>query len=724
MFPPTNQGAPQPGAPMPPTAPQTGQDPTQSGMELVDEGQIIAEVNTFVESKFQDRRPYEMQWYLNGLGVRTGGDAKMNPVYQRLEQLTKEPAHRKRYRINRIRVKFLAKVAKYTNSRPRPVVLPASTDRDDVLDARFTEYFLKYLHESLDLEAKYEETVNWAEITGKAFWALRWDASAIGRIRDPRTQKPVEAVMGDVAVDVTDAFQILVDDPGVQTLGRQRKMARVRVELLADVETRYQLQPGVLEGDTSGDDLFQFQKQIADIGAQYATGGSMFVQRARSGRVSTTNGKKNDFVLVKEFFEAPSGKYPKGRMAVVAGGKLLKYNEQLPYGFWTFKSNPFPFVEFAAGINPGQFWPTTMVEQLLSLQEQYSTFRSKLIEQLSLAMHPKLLVPRNAKIAESAYNSEPNEKIYYTALPGMPEPRWQQPPSVSMDAWRLFDTLRTEMDEVSNIYPSSLGGQGGAESGFQTNLLQDAADAVFGPDTRRMERAWVEALKKIRRIAAIGYDVERLISIGSKGLLPAVFEFSNANIDEAAEIKVQIGSALPDQKAARLKAVLELKASGMFDNGQNDPRVNRALLELADLDGLQSEVDPQYTDAENARLENQLAERGGKLPPPAPWDDNPVHVNYHEETLKSPQFQTWPPPAKMELIRHYVFHLQEADVVKAFKTAKLFAQQDPVLAQLLPQLFQQVQSLAQGGAPAPGGPPQGHPAAPPSGGGQQPPPAA
>jgi hypothetical protein len=411
-------------------------------MELVDTAEAVETVNRFVEAKFSDRRPYEMQWYLNGLGVRTGADAKMHPVLQRLEQLSNEPKHRKRYRINRIRVKFLAKVAKYTNTRPKPTVIPASNDREDVLDARFTQYFLRYLYDTLDLEAKYEEVVSWAEITGKAFWATRWDPTLVARIRDPRTGQPVEAQVGDVAVDVTTAFEILVDDPGVQTLGRQRKIARVRVELVADVEARHQMQPGTLEGDTSGDDLFQFQRQIADIGAQYATGSSVFVHR---GGRNARNADRKDYILVKEYFEAPNAKYPKGRYIVVAGQRAIKYQEQLPYGFWTFKSNPYPFIEFAAAVNPGQFWPTTMVEQLLSLQEQYSTFRSKLIEQLSLSMHPKLLVPRNAKVAENANNSEPGEKIYYTQLPGMQPPQWQSAPNVSTDTWRLFDTLRMEM---------------------------------------------------------------------------------------------------------------------------------------------------------------------------------------------------------------------------------------------------------------------------------------
>lgn len=676
-------------------------------LELVNSAEAVQIVNNFVEFKFQDRRPYEMQWYLNGLGVRTGADAKMHPVLQRLEQLSNEPKHRKRYRINRIRVKFLAKVAKYTNNRPKATVIPASNDREDVLDARFTQYFLRYLYEILDLEAKYEEVVSWAEVTGKAFWATRWDPSAMGRVKDPRNGRAVEAKIGDVAVDITTAFEILVDDPGVQTLGRQRRIARVRVEPVDDVVARHELPPGSLEGDTSGDDLFQFQKQIADIGAQYASGGSIFVHRgARHGR----DDKKNkDHILVKEYFEAPSGKYAKGRYIVVAGNKLLRYYEELPYGFWTFKQNPYPFVEFAAAVNPGQFWPTTMVEQLLSLQEQYSTFRSKLIEQLSLSMHPKLLVPRNAKVAENANNSEPGEKIYYTALPGMPIPQWQQAPVVSTDAWRLFDTLRMEMDEVSNIYPSMLGGAADAESGFQTNLLQSAADAVFGPDKRRMERALAEALKKIRRIASIGYDVQRMISIGSRGMLPAVFEFSQANIDEAAEIRVQIGSALPDDKPQRLQAVMELKASGLFDNGTGipNPRVNSGLLELADLDGIEQDVDPFYTDRENARLENLNVERGQKLPPPQPWDAHPTHVEYHEETLKSPQFQTWKAEQKVELIRHYVFHLMEFDAPKALKVAQIYQQNDPVLQQLFPQLLLQVQQLAAMPVAQDGASPQG-----------------
>ncbi len=678
-------------------------------MEMVNQAEIVSEVNRFVEEKFSDRRPYEMQWYLNGLGVRSGADAKVHPVLSRLEQLSNEPVHRKRYRINRIRVKYLAKVAKYTNARPRPTVIPASTDREDVLDARFSEYFLKYIYEKLELEAKYEEVTAWAEITGKAFWAFRWDPSILVRIRDPRTKRPVEVMAGDVAVDVTTAFEMLVDDPGIQVLGRQKKISRVRVELVEDVEARHQLPTGSVEPDTSGDELFQFQRQIADMGAQMATGSSIFVNRGRNSTKNEGGGgkSKKEFVLVKEMFWAPSGKYPKGRYAVVAGQKLLKYHEQLPYGFWTFQSNPFPFEEFAVGINPGQFWPTTMVEQLLSLQEQYNTYRSKLIEQLSLSMHPKILVPRHAKVAENANNSEPGEKIYYTNIPGLSEPRWQSAPNVSTDAWRLFDTLRSEMDEVSNLYPSSLGAGVDAESGFQTNLLQEAADAVFGPDRRRMERALTASLKKIRRIAAIGYDVERLISVGSRTSLPAVFEFSNANIDEAAEIRVQIGSALPDGKAQRLQAILELKASGLMDNGTNNPRTNRGLLELADLDGIQQDIDPDYADAENARLENLNAERGIQLEPPAPWDNHGVHVEYHEETLKSPQFKLWDPQAKLQLVRHYIIHLIDFDPIKGLKVAQMFAAMgtEDLMQHLIP-IVQQIAMQPVG----PEGAPQGAPA--------------
>src|SRR5690606_18496748 len=135
----------------------------------------------------------------------------------------------------------MAKLAKYTNSRPRPIVIPASEDREDIINAQLTELALNYIWRKISLEAAYEEVTAQAEITGKAFWGFRWDPTKRAKVRNPETGKAVEVTVGDVVVDVIPAFSMLVDDLGISTLGKQPRIMVVQLEPVADVEARHQL---------------------------------------------------------------------------------------------------------------------------------------------------------------------------------------------------------------------------------------------------------------------------------------------------------------------------------------------------------------------------------------------------------------------------------------------------------------------------------------------------
>lgn len=667
----------------------------------IDKEALLSEINTFFSQKSEDRRPYELDWFLNAAAVRMASDARFHPISNQLEPiLGRVPSHRRYIRINRTRVKWMAKLAKYVVNRPRPIVIAASEDREDILDAQLTEVALKYIWRKIDLEAKYERVAANAEITGKSFWAFRWNPDAKARIKDPNSGKAVEVTVGDVEVDVVSAFEMLVDDSGKETLGEQPRIMRVRLELVSDVEKRYGLEKGTIPGDAASSDLFQFQNQIAGLGAKYNAGSPLVGES--SGTNVAGKDKKKDYVIVKEFFKKPNLDFPDGLYAVVAGGRILVARKRLPYDFTQFPANPYPFEEFAAGLSPGQFWPTTMVEQLRPVQENYNTFRSKMVEHLLLNMHGKLMYPRRSGIPDNAWNSEPGEKIPFNWIPGMPVPFVVHPPQLAPESWRLLDMNIREFDEVSNISASSLGLGTDAESGYQSVVLQEANDSVFGPDKNRMQRALAASLGKIRKLMALGYTEERLVTATSRSYAGTVFTFSQSNIDESAEIVVQIGSALPDGKAARLEMVQNLRGSGLFGDAEN-PRVRRALLELVDLGGIEHDVDPDYQHANRARLENLNAGRGMKLKPPLPWHSDSVHVEYHEEQMNSTEFDTWPVEAQVELIIHYLLHLRRLDPMKGFEVAQTFATVDPRIGELVP-IFQEIIMVAQQqAAPAPSG---------------------
>jgi hypothetical protein len=550
---------------------------SRSAQKVSDPSTATSLVNTYYEQWRSDRRPYEIQWFLNAAYIRNQQRTKWNPLLNKLET-RKTPTHRSNNSINRILPKVRARLAKFVKNRPYPQVIPANTDRTSVMDAKATEKVIDYQWRRLGLETKYEDALLWAMTTGKSFWWFRWDKNAVGRVQEPESQfggqgQVHEIPVGDVSIEVGTAFELLVADPGISRIANQPMIMRIKARGVGEVESLHGLTPGTLKGDTSVSDLFQYQKQIADIGARNVTGVSISDRSDAGGE-----NEAYTHIIVKELFCRPTAQYPKGRYVVVAGSTLLKDEQELPYDFGASASNPYPVVEFIDTLTAGQFWPTTMVEQLIGIQREYNDIRNKINEQLKLQMHPKFLVPKQANIAPGAYNSEAGEKIEYYFIPGMPTPGFLQAPRVADDAWRLVELIKVEFDDLTAIYPASVGAAGdNGESGFQTNLLQEASDSVHAPDIRRNELSIEEAAFKIRRFMAMGYDIPRLISIVGRNHQPEVFEFSQDNIDEHAHIVVQAGSALPTLKAARAKMIMEMHSAMLFGD-PNDPATKRRVL--------------------------------------------------------------------------------------------------------------------------------------------------
>lgn len=658
---------------------------------------VVAEVDGYYAQWRQDRRPHEVQWFTNAAFIDGKHYMKWNPILNRLEN-RKAPAHRSRNAINRIAPKVRARLAKFVKQRPYPQVIPANTDRQSVLDAKATEKAIDYLWRKLGLETKYEDAVLWAMTTGKAFWWFRWDTNVNARVQMPGPEygfnnEVVEAPLGEVSVEVGTAFELLVQDQGVPRIADQPRIMRVKARPARETELRFGLNPGAITPDTTTSDLFQYQRQIAQVGAQ---GLGSLQSNDKDGQGNYTH------VIVKELFERPNAEFPKGRYVVVAGGQVLRDDDALPVDF-TNSANPYPVVEFMDQLSPGRFWPTTMAEQLIGIQKEYNDLRNKINEQLKLTMHPKLLVPKQAQLSPNAYNSEAGEKIEFHFIPGMPLPQHLAAANVSADAWRAIETIKVEFDDLSSIYPASVGGVGDTgESGFQTNLLQEAADSIHAPDIRRCELAVEEAAFKMRRIMSIGYDVPRLLSIVGKNHKPDVFEFSTDNIDEHAHVIVQAGSALPTLKAARGKMIMEMFSEGLFGDPA-DPGTKRRVLGMLEVGGVEDATDMVKRDEDQARLENLDVSKNVAIDTPMPWENHQIHYEFHTDVLKSPEIKQWTPEQRDELLRHTILHAKFINPQSALMWAQMFGYQD-LVQQIMPMIGPTQAPQESAGGPQPSQP--------------------
>jgi hypothetical protein len=220
---------------------------------------VINETNEKFDRWRADRKPHEQQWFINAAFLRGHQYVEWNAVEQRL-RINPVPSHRQRMQINRVLPKFRARLAKFLKQRPTPIVVPASTERDDRLNARATQKVLDYQWRRGKLEGKYRDALLWSSTTGKGFWWFYWDPLKTARVKDPMTGQAVEAQLGDVCIEVGSPFELLVSDPGEAHLSDQPEIMRVKLRPIEDVKQRYPQSAPYLRGRDQLPGIFPLRK--------------------------------------------------------------------------------------------------------------------------------------------------------------------------------------------------------------------------------------------------------------------------------------------------------------------------------------------------------------------------------------------------------------------------------------------------------------------------------
>lgn len=631
--------------------------------KVVDKVKLAGEVNRKYDDWRQPRKQHELTWFVNA-AYRHGKHTTeaLNTRTNQIRDIARLD-RRKKNIANKLWAKGRARFAKFVKSRPKPIVVPFGNERQDRLDARATERALDYNFERIDQEEKYTDVILWAADTGKAYWAIHWDPDKMVTIQQNNqlTGKSdrVDAPEGDIDVEVFSAFEMLVPDLRRSRLKDQPECMRVRVQHVKEVKAQFPDEADNIKADTHLGSPFEFERQIAHLSGMEAG--------ALASVASELKGP-TEGVLVKEHYTKPNSEFKKGRMVVVVNSIAVKIQEELPHGFFDME-NPYPFTEFADMPQVGQFYITTFIQHLIPLQRGYNMVRDKMEANLKANANPKWMVPRQARVPKGAFTNETGELVEYNYIPGMPEPRSVTPGPVVADAWRFITLIREEFDDISQIFPSVEGQTGGAKSGFQTNLLQEASDSIHAPDARGFELAIRDASYKFRRLMKEGYSVPRLISFSGRSSIPEVFEFSSKNIDEHAAIKIQIGSGLSTFKAARVQQLLEFHEKGLLGN-PDDPEVKRRVLSLVDLGGVEEFREKAARDEDMARMENIDILANKEIPIPQFYEDHMVHYSVHTDELKSPANRTLDEPTRRKLVGHVLLHMKWINPEGAFNLAK------------------------------------------------------
>ena len=637
------------------------------------------------------RRVHEPEWFVCTALYRGNHNVDWDRRTNQIRVQGVAP-HRSAVKINRFQAKTRARIAKFVKNRPKPIVVPATTEHGDYMNAKATQKVLDYVWRKGRLEQKFKDSMTMMALQSMAIWWFYWDPAKTAKVQviDPETgmKSYQDQKVGDICVEVGSPFELLVSDPGINELGRQPEIMRIRMQKVVDMQSRYPEFAEDITESGEADNFFNYEKQIAGLNQH---------------TYSTELGKKKTGeCLVTEHFIRPSSERPNGEYRVLCGPVCVKKIDELPYGFADM-DNPYPAEVFTDVKMPGQFWGTTLAAQLIDLQKELNLLRRKLQENIKIICHPKILVAKQHQIGKNQWTSEAGEIVEYVAIPSLPPPTPWYPPNIASDVWKCIELNTKEFDDITQVFPAAEGKAGGATSGFQTNLLQEATDSVHAPDIRQSELTIEAICYKIRRMVKSGYEIPRLISAIGRNYEPDIFEFVGDNVDEAADIVVEVGSGLPTMKAARQDAVVNLYQVGLMGDPL-DPAVRARALSMLEMGSIDEGIDIAKTDENQARLENKMTLDNGSLPIPHFWEHHQIHYTEHTLLMKSPAWTGLSVETQRQHIGHTVLHARFINPQSALQIAI-----EEGLMELVPMIQAMIPQAPPAGPPGSAAPPPQQP---------------
>lgn len=616
-----------------------------------------------------ERNPIERQWYVNLAFVfgrqnialaRNASHALGFSLH-----IPKAPPWRVRMVINHCRRIIRTEVSKLASQRPRPFVLPATTEDEDQTAARVGEQILESRFQQPDYGSLHRAWIWWASVCGTSFLKMTWDKhkTTYGG-KDGKSE-----TTGDICLERLTPFEILVPDLTQEDLEKQPYLIHGQTMDVEMVKARFNVD---VQPDAIGmTDLMEDQ----------------FLNLVGSAQI-----RKNK-ALVLEVWIKPKmhPQFPDGGMFTVAGGKLVQVHSG-----WPFKHKEYPFYKIGA-MYSGKFYDDSILVDVIPVQRELNRTRSQIVENKNLMSRPKLIAQRGS-INPKAITSAPGQIIIYNpgTQPPVPLPPQQLPAYVSQE----LERLQLDMDDLSGQHEISRGtNPSQVTAATALSYLQEQDDTKLYYQVAAIEDSVSRLGRHYLQLVMQFWDTGRMVRVvGTENIVEADY-WQGSDLNGNCDVHVMAGSGLPQSKAAKQAFVMELFKFGILPPDRG--------LEMLDIAGLERIFEEVLTDKRQIARENllmvrlteeeiqlrrqqkaaeammkqaqgdplalgEMALQAGEtaaeavdqaaamtpepIIPVNPWDNHQLHVEQHNRFRKTQKFALLPEANKMEFELHVVKH--------------------------------------------------------------------
>lgn len=581
----------------------------------------------FVNDEFSKRQtarlPFELQWRLNIDFLDGNQYSYIDMERAVIDQKPKMNWWEVRRVYNHIAPIIETRLAKLSRASKSLKVRPATSEREDISSAKVSTKLLESTAKEQGMKELQQVANGWSEITGTAIFKTTWskqkgrllgeiNVAVEGEEQQEQQQESKKFYEGGLETDVCSPFEIYPDSC-FNNEKKVRSMIHARAYHIDEVKSIW----GV---DVKGEKINTFSLKSTS-----GTGGL----GVKGQRHSISTATQENSVVVTEYWELPSSKYPKGRLIICTQNELL-YTGDLP--FQDEEGNYFlPFKVQQSIQQIGQYFGKSVIERLIDVQTQYNALKNRKTEYLNRAC-----------IGQMSYEEGTIDEEYledgFAPAQMLPRKRGSQPPvylsfpplpnafeSEEQSLLHLFVTI-SGVSEVSRDSQSPVG----VNSGVALSILKEQDDTRLSYTIENIENATIGLGKMWLRMYKQYVEVPRILKNVGDNNITEVLEWDGNDITSF-DIYIESSASLSETPMQRRQYVMDLFQMGLF----NDPETGRITKEgrIKLFDMLQLGNWEQYDDDDNLHIQKALRENReimqGGMPQAREFDDHMAHIQKH-----------------------------------------------------------------------------------------------
>lgn len=652
------------------------QPPTGGQGPLFDED-FSEFVNKEYTERQAERKVHELQWRLNSEFLDGNQYLDIDPVSNSIQEIPKLFWWTNREVFNQLGTISATRIAKLGRQKPSIKTRPASSDDKDVSAAKISSMLLQSTWQDQLMDEQYEDFVSWLELCGTAFLKVAWNKNK-GRIifqgqqqqpapitsgdnipmeheEDTPTPQPTmtEIREGDIETIVVPAHEIYPDSSYRRGLRDCRSIIHAKAYHVNEVEEIWGVRV-----EPEDVDVMTLQRMSSNMGGLgYGHGG-----------VRTTAKPLKHHVVVKEYYERPTLKYPQGRFVVVGGKKTL-YAGPLPYQLGRDGEYDLPFVRAVSTDRPGCFWGKSVLEACIPIQRRYNALRNRKAEYLNMISVGSWFAPIGSLDEGTELNNAPGNIIWYRPGIGGSKPEPVVWPSLPGSFEAEEQTLMQEFTAVSGVSELARFAQAptGVRSGVALAAAAEQDDTRIATSISRVANASIDLGQKWIRLYRQFVQEPRLLRYigGNREADVREWEMSDLRSDD---VFIENMAALSETPGQRRQMVFDLLNAGLFVKPELSPidaETRQKVFQMLEFGAWESGYeDDMFMQKSRARKENRDIMQGQPIMV-QDFDDHQLHILQHnrmrmqseyEELMATPEG----PIINEMMMAHIAQHLQLA----------------------------------------------------------------